>query len=712
MKRIGIYLILNFLLVREIYSEIVKFCLLERYRRYETMFINSYIEMFKPDPLIQYQFEYFIQAASDYYNSIQAIECDITMVEPITYAKHNGTLIIDINDQIQDVVNERISDIYDGEIYQELLDDLQNNITDDKKTNDKNTKDKKRNKALPLFMDYGITYYNSRIIDGKPPQTWNELIEFGNNIPTTPGEKNKYAYIAQFNEGEFYYNFVESVLNTNEGKGYKYIEKETRKTLELFKRLFDDGIIEAQVWTSNSELSTSLIGNPENTIYVMRNWSSYLYNITIENTNGISIFKKQKLLHFDDTDRTRVVNKGIYLCITTQSEEKVDLLIDMIINITSKQFIQKMTEDKIFYDIPAYRSLIVNDNSEYCKRVDCQFFRNLQEDQIVAGYNVLAQHNFIVKFEEFSGKCKEYFKQGSIDNTEKENYITIDTLMNYFSNFFEDKFIEFGSTLSIIIIIIIAIEILITSLVAYRIIKYRNFIEIRRSSPLFLVIMLLGIILAFISVLTYIGMPTDFICRIRPYIFVLSFGLTFYSLLLKTFRIKVIFDKVNIQVKDSYLILYLCILLGIELVMVTVWTVLGGMKADIRRVNDEVHYYDCMNVNDIGTYMQVSLIIINALALVYGCYLAYKVKNVYSEYNESKIIGLSIYGIVICMVIIMLIVNISGLDLNTIFLIQSLMIILSADIILIFMFTPKLWKLHINNLSKNTYQKQMPMYIY
>jgi len=273
---------------------------------------------------------------------------------------------------------------------------------------------------------------------------------------------------------------------------------------------------------------------------------------------------------------------------------------------------------------------------------------------------------------------------------------------------FIDKYIEFNSKTSIIMIVVIAIEILITAVITFYIIKYRNFIEIRRSSPLFLIFMLIGIMLSFGSVLTLIGKPNNTICIIRPYIIVLAFGLTFYALLLKTFRIKVIFDKVNIQVKDSYLILYLCVVLGIELILLTIWSVFGGMVSDVNRVNDEIHYYTCKNTSNIGKFIQTFLIVINAIALLYGCYLAYKVKNVYSEYNESKIIGLSIYGIVICMVILFFIVSIDGLDINTLFLIESLMIIFSADIILLFMFTPKLWKLHVNNIS---YRNQQ-MYVY
>jgi len=129
------------------------------------------------------------------------------------------------------------------------------------------------------------------------------------------------------------------------------------------------------------------------------------------------------------------------------------------------------------------------------------------------------------------------------------------------------------------------------------------------------------------------------------------------------------------------------------------------MKPDVKVVGDEMHYWVCTNTSTFGEVIQMVLIVINGLALVYGSYLAYKVKNVYSEYNESKVIGLSIYGIVVCIVILIVIVNINNLDHMILFLIQSLMIILSSDIILVFMFTPKFWKLHINNISELSVEK-------
>jgi len=499
---------------------------------------------------------------------------------------------------------------------------------------------------------------------------------------------------------------------------YKIIEQETNYTIGQFKELFDNEIIDEYAWHLNSEYGVIRF-NDEKAIY-MRNWSSFLYNVTTEfnkkqpNENGEKkSFGISKMLYSEDRSTgSKAINKGIYICVAgdPDGKKRVDVQTAALVakTFSSKEFMKYLLEYDDFYDIPAYYSLILEDdasinNRKYCERINCEFFRELAEDQIVATYDVFYQREFLQKLLEFFEKAKSFFKEagGEDDNSSSDkDTISLESLMSLFSDYFQDKYVEFGSATTIIMIVIVAIEIIITSIVTYYLIKYRNFIEIRRSSPLFLITMLFGIILAFVSILTYIGKPTKFICILRPYILVLTFGLTFFSLLLKTFRIKVIFDKVNIQVKDSNLILYLCILLGFELILVTVWSFVAGMEPEVKVVSKEMHYYICTNTDKVGEIIQTFLIVINGLALVYGCYLAYKVKNVYSEYNESKVIGLSIYGIVICMIILMFIVHINGLDHTTLFLIQSLMIILSADIILVFMFTPKLWKLHINILSE------------
>jgi len=45
---------------------------------------------------------------------------------------------------------------------------------------------------------------------------------------------------------EFYYNFIENVLNTNDPINYDVIEREANHTISQFKELFDKEIIDGK----------------------------------------------------------------------------------------------------------------------------------------------------------------------------------------------------------------------------------------------------------------------------------------------------------------------------------------------------------------------------------------------------------------------------------------------------------------------------------
>ncbi|ORX48903.1 hypothetical protein BCR36DRAFT_353941 [Piromyces finnis] len=688
-------------------QDTVNLCFPEKYRKYEKIFSKAYNYILNQDNN-RLMYSYY-QNMEDYVKSFSLYHCDVAMVEPTLYDQYYNS-IKNIYREIEDVANERMADSVEGEAYSELFKDLTAN------------KEHANITALPLFLDYGILYYRTDL-PVKTPTTWDDISNVKDILDEIDFPKTDTIFIGQFNEyREFFYNLFENILNTRNKLTYKNIEKEANSTIGEFKYLFDNGIIDEYAWHLNSEYG--VIRFNEGKAIFMRNWSSFYYNVTTEfqkknDRDENKSFQISKMVYEQNRfTNSRTINKGIYICVPSSVNENVfDEAVKVVKTFTSKEFMKQLIQEDDFYDLPVYSSLIEQDgslnNKKYCDRINCGFYRDIAKDHILAPYSAFYQEEFLEKFNEFFDKAKGYFKDAS-DSTSKgsgsdKEVKTLQQLMSVFSDYFQDKYVELGSTTTIIMIIIVAIELIITSVVTYYLIKHRNFIEIRRSSPLFLINMLVGIMLAFVSILTFIGKPTKFICILRPYILVLTFGLTFFSLLLKTFRIKVIFDKINFQVKDSNLIMYLCILLGIELTLVTIWSSAAGMEPDVKKFTRSMHYYICKNTSSLGTYIQTSLIVINGLALVYGCYLVYKVKNVYSEYNESKVIGLSIYGIVICMIILMFIVNIKGLDHTTLFLIQSLMIILSADIILVFMFTPKLWKLHINIISELPLEKPAPV---
>jgi len=243
-----------------------------------------------------------------------------------------------------------MNDPEDGQIYKELIKDLQVNGRNEVH-------------AFPLFIDYGILYYRKDIIEN-PPVSWNDIKSHENykNFPTTS------IYIGQFNEyHEFFYTLFENVLNTKDEINYKVVEREVADTLKIFKNLYDKNITDnGLIWHLNSEYDVIRF-NEKKAIY-MRNWSSYLYNITTKfndfKKNGESAtFGITKTLYNDESttsNRSRAINKGIYICVSDFIKDK-DISDAIIVakTFSDKQFMKLLVEEEeVFYDIPAYFSLI------------------------------------------------------------------------------------------------------------------------------------------------------------------------------------------------------------------------------------------------------------------------------------------------------------------------------------------------------------------
>jgi len=368
-------------------------------------------------------------------------------------------------------------------------------------------------------------------------------------------------------------------------------------------------------------------------------------------------------------------------------------------DLTSMEYLKAFMNEMDVIDIPPYLNLLTESiNTPFCTKVNCEFYTTITRNLItkpIARFTTI-EENDKVNYNDIIKDSYDYIK-----DIYKRKETDMDKVIDNLSYYFEDKYIKYTDMSAMIIGGIAIIGVVVTIVVFIIVIKNRNALVIRRSSPLFLYFMLIGILIAFGSVITYIGKPNDIICTIRPIVIVLAFGLAFLALFIKTFRIKVIFDKSDIKVQDKYLLIYSGTILFIELIIVGLWTGLDRMEPTIMQIDTKMHYYTCSNQGKLGSYFQLALLIINAIILLYGCYLAIKVKDVYSDYNESKVIGLSIYGIMICMIIQLIISNCKTLGHSVIFVIQSLMIILSSVILLTFMFIPKFWKLHLTGSSQN-----------
>ncbi|ORX76707.1 hypothetical protein BCR32DRAFT_248534 [Anaeromyces robustus] len=174
----------------------------------------------------------------------------------------------------------------------------------------------------------------------------------------------------------------------------------------------------------------------------MRNWSSYLYNVTYEynQKDGLE-FGIAKTLYSDDRyEGSRAINKGIYLCVSySVQDSNYDDAVLLVETFSSKSFMEYLIEDNIFYDIPVYHSLLEDaykKDSNYCNRINCEFFLSLAEDHVISAYSVFYQESFLNKFNKFF-EATEQFLKGETD--ESSEAITLESLMSTFSDYFENN---------------------------------------------------------------------------------------------------------------------------------------------------------------------------------------------------------------------------------------------------------------------------------
>jgi len=670
---------LFFLLFLHINAEIVKICIWKNYSYLNDTIIALY-NTYNKNPGNQIQ---FIIPDSDF-NAIERVtstNCDISMVDPIWTISHSSNMVpLTIDSEIEERINS------ENGIYKDLLEDV--TIYDEKK--------KKEVFGLPFLLDFSVLYYNTNKTT-TAPTTYDDLINISKDlkVDSTFGRTAKYA--CHFNDWRgYYYNYVEAISNFSNNDNFTLYGKEAGEAMKTFFKLFSDEIFNEKEWNSDADLLKE--GFMRGEIVYMKNWASY-ENLIKDSGIGYSISRNLK--SGNKPDESRSIARGVFLTILKRENSKpIELLTSVIKDLTSKEFLKSLTNEIVFKSVPPYLD-IFNDalKTEYCTRVNCDLYSSIINNIVVKP---------IARFTRNDGVTNTHFSaifSDSYDNCAKETYKSRkgfnDDTLDKLSNYFENKYINWTDMTAIIIGGVSVIGIIVTLVVFIITIKNRGALVIRRSSPLFLYFMLIGILIAFGSVFTYIGEPNEIICAIRPTVIVLAFGFSFLALFVKTFRIKVIFDKSDIKVQDKYLLIYSGSILLLELIIVGLWTYLDRMKPIIKYINPKMHYYTCSNVGNLGSYFQYALLIINAIILLYGCYLAIKVRNVYSDYNESKVIGLSIYGIMICMIIQLIISAVASLGHSVIFIIQSLMIILSSVILLTFMFIPKFWKLHMTGSSQN-----------
>ncbi|KAJ3220013.1 hypothetical protein HDU67_007746 [Dinochytrium kinnereticum] len=202
---------------------------------------------------------------------------------------------------------------------------------------------------------------------------------------------------------------------------------------------------------------------------------------------------------------------------------------------------------------------------------------------------------------------------------------------------------------------------------------YSRHHKIRSIAPSCCSLILLGCLLGAFSVVAYAATPSDIMCRFRAFFPTLAFGLVFGMIMLKTYRIYLIFGYRHISaarsIRNWTLICLTLLIAVIEVGICTGYVFIAqpvlsqvyisasssdGSGNTSTSLSHSSSYLTCKPSNK-NTYvvqiMEAVLFAFNGGIMFICLVLAFKTRGAYKRYVESKAIGLTTYVVAISVLV-------------------------------------------------------------
>jgi len=278
------------------------------------------------------------------------------------------------------------------------------------------------------------------------------------------------------------------------------------------------------------------------------------------------------------------------------------------------------------------------------------------------------------------GTCIKDFKKCICDGpTETGRFAGIQMLAGSDCSVVRTEY-AFGDGLRGFLYAISAVSILLSILVSIFFFRYRGTKILKRSAPTFLQIACLGAILGAISCVAMIVDTTDASCHVSQWFGNIGFVLLFGALFIKTWRIYAIFGNRRLKtiiLTDTAMLLRLGVFLLLEAALRVVEIILSPAHSTATALGEcggsslqdfldgsttappnWQYYFSCSSTywGDFDTFNWSY----KAAFTLWGCVLAYLIKDIQADFNESKLLALVIYNMTVFAVIAKVIILFLG----------------------------------------------------
>eukprot|EP01132_Coremiostelium_polycephalum_P003638 gene3638-4530_t len=237
---------------------------------------------------------------------------------------------------------------------------------------------------------------------------------------------------------------------------------------------------------------------------------------------------------------------------------------------------------------------------------------------------------------------------------------------------------------------------------------YRNTSSIRSASPIFCIAIIAGAIMVYAGIIVWVVPVSTATCNLRFWLVTIGFALFIGSLVVKNFRIWLIFDNPElrtIKITNLQLFPWVAMVIGVVIVLMSIITGVGDLQRVDARNIDGLGKYEFVPVCKMSHKGSATLYVLLgffACMLLVGVFVSWKIRIVdIEEFNESKPIANTLYAIsfILFVIVPLMVTPQSNTNENIILSASGLFIITSA---LFIIFAPKLYRIALHGASSSS----------
>lgn len=223
---------------------------------------------------------------------------------------------------------------------------------------------------------------------------------------------------------------------------------------------------------------------------------------------------------------------------------------------------------------------------------------------------------------------------------------------------------------------------------------------IRAATPLFLVIVLIGVQVFCGFPIAYTSDASNSSCGLTVWLAVMGFSIMFSPLFIKAFRVYRIFSNrktMVLKITDMNLLRYLVAIGVFDVILLLVWQ--GTSPWSPRTwLGDLLTIYT--SVTECGSSdltIPYILLASKGLLVMWGCYIAFVTRNVASDFNESKYTSMAVYNMLFSMGLLIPILLLIRSEREAVYFLVAFCGLWIALATLLLFFLPKFLRIYLGN---------------